>query len=62
MVAGEWEEEMLNAEEWCELMVEPSGRFVRRFLLTSDKEEAETGRNEDLRQGERFRRMEEKRF
>ena len=34
MVAGEWEEEMVNAGEWCELMVEPSGRFVRRLLLT----------------------------
>lgn len=34
MVAGEWEEEMVSAGEWCELMVEPSGRFVRSFLLT----------------------------
>ena len=67
MVAGEGEEEVVNAGEWCELTDESLARFVgfvgklkEELCIGSDRGDAEARWKEDSTQKERFwRRMEE---
>ena len=63
MVAGDKEDEAVNAGEWCELLDERLARFdgfvgklKEGLSLASDREEAEARRKKHLIQEERFRR------